>query len=226
MTTSLQIINRAAEIIGYKDPDETLGGTDSANFLDVLNALVDSWNTQRLFIVSVSEVVANVSGVSATVGAGMTFDTPRPVRLEDGGFSRLNGVDYPLTVIDRVAYEAIALKTVASSFPQYAFYDATLPAGTVYFYPAPSAAVSVHLPFQVQLSEFADLETEYDLAPGYRRALELTLAEELAPGRGNIQPATMRQAQNARRAIRRSNVEVAQLDGLAGDGRFNVYSGQ
>lgn len=225
MTTALSIISRAAELIGYKDPDESLSGGDADNFLGVLNALVDGWNTQRLFIVNVAEVVAAVSGTSATVGEGMTFDTPRPVRLEDGGFTRLNGLDYPLRVIDRVTYEQIALKTVQSTFPQYAYYDATLPTGTVYFYPAPASAMSVHLPFQVQLSEFADLATEYTLAPGYRRALEFSLAEELAPGRKQLDPFIARQAQNARRAIRRSNVEVPLLDVMPTNARFNIYSG-
>lgn len=225
MTNALQIINRAAELIGYKDPEEALSGGDTANFLGVLNDLVDGWNTQRLFIVNVAEVVASVSGTSATVGDGMTFATARPVRLEDGGFSRLNGVDYPLSAIDRVTYEQIALKTVQGTFPQYAYYDATLPTGTVYFYPAPATAISVHLPFQVQLSAFADQATDYNLAPGYKRALELSLAEELAPGRRQLDPFIARQAQNARRAIRRSNVDVPLLDVMPTNARFNIYSG-
>ena len=39
MTTALQILNRAAEVCGYKDPGESLDGTDASNFLDILNDL-------------------------------------------------------------------------------------------------------------------------------------------------------------------------------------------
>jgi hypothetical protein len=82
MTTALQIINRASEIIGYKDPDETLSGNDSANFLAVLNDLVDSWNTQRHYIVTVTETTASVSSSPVSIGSGQTVDVTRPIRID------------------------------------------------------------------------------------------------------------------------------------------------
>lgn len=225
MTTALTIINRAYSLLGYKAAGEALGAEDTFYALDALNAMVDGWNTQRMFIVTVDDVVGTVSGVSANVGLGQTFDTVRPVTVENGAFTRLNGIDYPIEWIDRETYADISLKTVQSSFPQYAFYNNALPIGTVYFYPAPVAPVEVHLPLQVQLTAFADIATDYTLAPGYQKALEYSLAEELAPGIRPVDPPLMRIAANARRAIRRTNVEVPLLSPMPQNVRFNIYSG-
>ena len=225
MTTALQIINRAYGAIGYKATGEVLSGEDASEALDVLNSMVDGWNTQRLFIAEVANVVGTVSGASATVGTGLTFNTPNPVDIEAGGFVRVNGVDYPLELIDRQTYEGLALKTVSSTYPQYAYFYRGVSSSNVYFYPAASGAVEVHLPFQVQLAEFADLTTDYSLAQGYRLALQLSLAEELAMGVREVPALLARKAANARRVIRRSNVEVPLLDVMPSGVRFNIYSG-
>lgn len=225
MANALQIIDRAYALIGYKAAGEALSSEDADYALSALNAMLDGWNTQRLFIVSVQEVVGTVSGVSATVGPGLTFDTPRPVAVEDTSFTRIGALDYPVKWIDRETYEAISLKTVQSTFPQYAYYDAHMPTANIYFYPVPNAPVEFHLALQVQLTEFADLVTDYPLAPGYLKALQYSLAEELAPGVRELPASVVRTAQNARRAIRRTNVDVAQLDSGIINARFNIYTG-
>lgn len=225
MTTALTIINRAYSLLGYKAAGEALSGEDATYALDALNSMIDSWNTQRLFIVSVEPVVGTVSSISADVGPGLTFDTVRPVSAENGAFSRVDGVDYQIEWIDRETYASISLKTVTSSFPQYGFYDNSLPNGVVYFYPVPTGPIEIHIPFQVQLSAFADVTTEYTLAPGYQLALEYSLAEELAPGIKPIDALMARKAMNARRAIRRSNVEVPLLNPMPQNMRFNIFSG-
>lgn len=225
MTTALQIIDRAYSLLGYKAAGEVLSSDDANYGLEALNAMLDGWNTQSMFIVSKGEVVATISGTSATVGPGMIFDTPRPVRIEDGSFSRLNGVDYDVTEIDRETYASISLKTVRSSFPQYVYYDGNMPTANLFFYPAPVAGVEFHLAVQTQLTAFADLATDYKLAPGYAKALQYSLAEELAPGIKEVPMSVMRIAANARRAIRRTNVDVPLLDSGVQNARFNIFSG-
>lgn len=225
MTTALQIIDRAYSLLGYKAAGEVLSSDDANYGLEALNTMLDGWNTQSMFIVSKGEVVATISGTSATVGPGMIFDTPRPVRIEDGSFSRLNGVDYDVTEIDRETYASISLKTVRSSFPQYFYYDGKMPTANLFFYPAPVAGVEFHLAVQTQLTAFADLATDYKLAPGYAKALQYSLAEELAPGIKEVPMSVMRIAANARRAIRRTNVDVPLLDSGVQNARFNIFSG-
>jgi hypothetical protein len=225
MANALQIIDRAYALLGYKAAGEALSSADAEYALESLNAMLDGWNTQRMCIVSVNEVVGTISAVSATVGPGLTFDTPRPVAVEDTSFTRIGTLDYPVKWIDRETYEAISLKTVQSTFPQYAYYDANMPTANIYFYPVPNGPVEFHLALQVQLSEFADLMTDYPLAPGYLKALQYSLAEELAPGVKEVPLSVVRTAQNARRAIRRTNVDVAQLDSGIINARFNIYTG-
>ena len=225
MTKAREIISRAYRLIGAVKPGDAMPEAHYQDGLDALNAMLDGWNTQRLFIVSIEDVVGTVSGVSATVGPGLTFDTVRPVAVENGSFTRMNGIDYPVKWIDRETYADISLKTVASTYPQYAYYDANMPTATVYFYPAPNGPVEFHLALQVQLTAFADLETDYPLAPGYLKALQYSLAEELAPGVKELPMTVMRAAANARRAIRRTNVTIPQLDSGIINARFNIYSG-
>jgi len=212
MTTALQIIDRAAELIGFKDPDDPLNGNDSSNFLGVLNDMVDGWNVDRLFIVTVTETTASVSASPATIGTGEDVNVTRPVRLERGCFVRSGGVDFPLHIITRAQYNSIPLKSTTSDIPSVVYYDAGVPTGNLFLYPAPSGAVELHLQMAAQLSAFADLATAYSFAPGYKKALEYSLAEELAPGRRPLDPQIARIAANARRAIRRVNLEIPDMD--------------
>lgn len=209
MTTATQIIERAYSIIGYKDPGEALSGADADYALDVLNDMIDGWTTQRLFIVSVEEVVTSVSGQTVTIGPGLTIDVDRPVKMENGAFHRVGGIDYPLTWIEREKYNAISLKSVSSTIPEYGYYDA---AGKIYLWPYSTTALALHLQLQVQLVEFADLATEYTLAPGYRKALSFSLAEELAPGLKELPQSVIRAAVLARQAIKRTNIRVPVMD--------------
>lgn len=225
MSNARDIITRAHQIIGVVKSGDAMPEAYYQDGLSALNAMIDGWNTQRMYIITVGEVVGTVSAVSATVGPGLTFDTPRPVAVEDGSFTRSGGLDYPVEWIDHVAYNNISLKTVQSTFPQYAHYDEAMPTGNIYFYPVPDAPIEFHLAIQVQLTEFADLFTDYPLAPGYLKAIQYSLAEELAPGIANLPISVMRTAASARRAIRRSNVDVPELDSGIINARFNVYTG-
>jgi hypothetical protein len=145
--------------------------------------------------------------------------------VENGSFTRVGTLDYPVEWIDRETYSAISLKTVRATFPQYAYYDANMPISHVYFYPMPNAPVEFHLAVQVKLTAFADLATDYKLAPGYLKALQYSLAEELSPGVKELPVSVMRIGANARRAIRRTNVNVPQLESGVINSRFNIYAG-
>lgn len=210
MTTALQIIDRAYSLLGYKAAGETLSADDSDYALGALNSMVDAWNTQKLFILSVSNITATVTAQSATIGTGLTFDTARPTVIESGAFSRVSGIDYPLVQLDREAYERIPQKASTSDIPEFFYYDQAETGARVWFYPVPSS-VSVYLPVSTYLTGFADLSTDYTLAKGYRRALEYSLAEELAPGIKPLDPLIMKQAVNARRSIKRTNAKVPSM---------------
>lgn len=208
MTTANQLIERAYALLGYKDPGEALSASDADYALNALNDMIDSWTTQRLFIASVSEVVTSVSGQTVTIGPSMTINVARPVKLEQGAFVRVSGVDYPIEWIEREQYNSISLKAVSSTIPEFGYYDAAMPTGLIYLWPYSTTPIALHLQLQVQLTEFADLATDYTLAPGYRKAISYSLAEELAPGVRELSPMLIKQAALARQAIKRTNARV------------------
>lgn len=211
MTTANQIIERAYTLLGYKDPADALSGQDTSYALDVLNDLVDSWNTQTLYIYTTTEVVATTSGKPITIGPAQTIATPRPVRLPTGSFARISGIDYPITWIDTEQYQSIVLKNTASTIPIYGFYDGGAPTGNLFFWPYQTTATEYHILVETQLTAFSDLTTDITLVQGYNRALSYSLAEELAPGLRDVPAIVVKNAMNARRAIRQANAVIPVL---------------
>jgi hypothetical protein len=206
--TGLQIINRAAELIGYKDPDESLSSAEQTNFLGVLNDMLDGWNTQRLYIVNVGEVVQTVSGNPISIGPGATIDVARPITIEDGSFVRYNNADYQIHWISQLEYNSIIVKSITGPITWFGYYQQSVPTGQIYFWPGASGSIELHLQLQTQLTAFADTTTVYNIAQGYKKAMEYSLAEELAPGRRTLDPKIEKIAIAARKAIRRVNVDV------------------
>lgn len=211
MTTALQIIDTAYTLLGYKSPADELSGQDSAYALSRLNDLIDSWNTQTLYIYTTTEVVVTTSGKPITIGPGQTVNTARPVMLPPGSFARIGGIDYPITWIDTEQYQSIVLKNTASTIPIYGFYDGGAPTGNLFFWPFQPTATEYHILVSTQLTEWASLSTDVTLTQGYRRALSYSLAEELAPGYCEVPASVARNAVNARRAIRQANAVIPVL---------------
>lgn len=209
MTTARELISRAHQLTGAAKSGDALPEAHYQDGLSALNDMIDSWTTQRLFIVSVAEVVTSVTGQTVTIGPSMTINVARPIKMEQGAFCRVDGVDYPLTWIDRDTYNGFSLKNVSSTIPEYAYYDAAMPTGKIYLWPYSTTAIALHLQLQVQLAEFADLSTSYSFAPGYRQAISYSLAELLTVG--ELRPNVVKQAALARNAIRRTNVRVPLL---------------
>ena len=215
MTTAAEIIDEAYSLIGYKDQTETLGGQDTSRGLSVLNAMIDAWNTQKHFMVSVTEVVTSVSGLPITIGDGMMVNVTRPIDIENGSFVRINGVDFPIQWIGREEYNSLPYKQITSNVPAYGYYDANFPTGNIFLWPYPSGSVELHLQLNETNSSFADLATDYKLPPGYLKAIKYSLAEDLCPGFKSVPPDIAKTAFLARKAIRRTNVQVPQLESSA-----------
>jgi hypothetical protein len=225
MPTALAIVNRGAEIIGYKDPDEALNGNDASNFLGVLNAMVDAWALEKLYVYAASEIVQPVSGNPITIGPGAQINTARPIRIPTGGFFRNGSVDYGFQMITREQYEAWLVKSIATPWPRYAYYEATMPTASLFFYPMLSSSGELHLPIEQRITQFADLNTVYTLPPGYQNALQYSLAEELTPGRRAANPDVIRLAAKYRRAIESYTPGILTIPGLGTRTQDNILTG-
>ncbi len=94
--------------------------------------------------------------------------------------SGTNGLDFPVGIIDVVAYETIGLKNLAGAWPKYLYYQPTYPNGNVTVWPLPTSG-EMHLFADTQLANFFNLSDEIDLPSGYSAALRWGLAELLMP---------------------------------------------
>jgi hypothetical protein len=217
MTTANQIIDQALGVLGVKSPGVAASGNEAAQALERLNTMLDGWRTESLFAYASERVTFTLPANTETATIGPTGDfvvDPRPTRIE-GGFFTSGGLDYPIdTGLTEAEFDGISLKALSTLGPSYVFYSGDLPNGTLRFYPRASVAVVVTLNVQTQVSEFADLTTSYDLAPGYRRALAFSLAEEICSDyERQVTPATAKIAALSRRNIKRVNHVVPQLGG-------------
>lgn len=210
--TARATIQGALKLIGVLDPAETMTPEDSDDGLRMLNNLVDAWNIERLNIYAVVDVTASFAGASATIGTGMTINTPRPIRIESAYYRR-GGVDYPLDIIDDAEYNSISMKAISTDYPEVLYYTADAPTGQVFVYPVPTSVTPYTFQVMKQLTAFADLDTAYNMAQGYAKALMYALAVELAPLYQKEALATiLRIHMNSKRALKRANVVVPQLE--------------
>ena len=109
----------------------------------------------------------------------------RPIRIT-AGFTRITpsgnpSLDYPFKCINVANYSPLGLKGLPGPWPTRCYYNPSMPAGTLYFYPNPQQAGEVHLWTDVEFTAFAALTTPVSLPNGYIRALRFNLACDLWP---------------------------------------------
>ena len=206
--TALDLIKRAMKIAGVLGQNETPTSSEADDGLIALNDMLDSWSTDRTYIYSILQENFPLSaGVTTyTIGTGGTFNTNRPVAI-DNVFIRLNGADFPVKEIDSQDYNSITVKTSNGGIPEYYFYNPSFPLATISLWGAPSAGTVIYLNTWQQLTQFADLLTNYSFPQGYARALAYGLAMELAPEYGmRLTPEAMAIAIGAQANIRNRNL--------------------
>lgn len=224
------IIYRSLRLIGAYGSGETPSADDADTCLDALNSMLDSWSTERLFVYALtSEQFALTIGQSQyTIGSGANFNTTRPLRVDDSSFVRLNNSDYMLNEINEAQYSSIVDKT-RQGIPDKYFYNTTLANGQLNLHPVPDQAMTLHLKSWKPLTSFATINTDVTLAPGYQRALEYSLAEEVAPEFDLPVPASVeRIARTSRANIKRMNspmpIAGMPIAVMPRRGRYDIYS--
>lgn len=227
--TALDIIKRAMKIAGVLGQNETPTSSEADDGLVALNDMLDSWSTDRTYIYSILQENFPLSnGVTTyTIGTGGTFNTNRPIAI-DNVFIRLNGADFPVKEIDSQDYNSITVKTTNGGIPQYYFYNPSFPLATISLWGAPSAGTVIYLNTWQQMTQFADLATNYSLPQGYARALVYGLAMEIAPEYGvRLTPEAMTTAVTSQANIRNRNLPAPVMKtevGLIGGNNYNYVT--
>ena len=237
MATALSLITRSMRLAGVIGKGETLDNDEASDGLIALNAMLDSWQLERLSVYQIVQVSNTwpASTTSRTIGSGGNFTQQRPVKIDSAFVVDSDSNWYDLEVLtDRSQYDSITIKSTTSTLPRYLFMDTAYPLGVIYLYPVPSVSLTLKLNTWQTLQSFAALTTALALPPGYQRAIEYSLAEEFGPEFGaTIQPMVSMKAKEARAAIKTLNAPsmisrvdsgVAALGRLSGGGRYDIYS--
>jgi hypothetical protein len=232
MATAQTIIDRALRLIGALESGESASGNEATDALTALNAMISSWQNERLYVYAMVDtaLTLTISDASYTVGPSANFNvSPRPTKIEDI-YVRDADIDYPVQLVDFERWDAIPDKSVTSDLPDTAYYNPTYTTGTLQLWPVPSKAVSLHIVTWSTLAEFASAGTSVSLPQGYERALAYGLAVELAPEYGKEASQTvLRTASEAIANIKRANnptmTAYTELGMMMSGGKSDIVSG-
>lgn len=209
MATAQTIITRSMRLAGTIGVGETPTADESANGLEALNAMLASWQIQRLYVYQIrsEQFTWTANQQTRTVGSAGNFATDLPTRVADNCSFTVNSIDYVVRLIDIDAWNAIPDKTTTSSFPWWIYPEYGAALVTLYAYPIPNANVTFNLRSWKRLQSFSALTTDLALPPGNERAMAFSLAEEWAGPEFGITPppGVIAIARGARKALRRIN---------------------
>jgi hypothetical protein len=224
MPTARAIIRGALTDLGVASAEEPLSASQCEDALDLLNQLLDSFSTERLWIYYLppTPIVWPAGAAMQTWGPGGDIPTPRPIKLATHATYRDAGADYdyPLEVLERQEqYAQISWKALPSTIPIAVYYAPNVPLGELSLWPTPSVDVGITVfPWQ-PLGAWAHLDDDLLFPPGYARALRLALALECAPSYGvQPNPLLVRREEQARQAIQVPNTDIGRLQLYPGSG--------
>lgn len=219
MATAQTMITRAMRLARVIGTGETPTSDESTDGLTALNAMLESWSIERLFVYYiVQEDLTLVAGQgSYTMGSGGDLNTTRPTRIDDSCFISYGSFDIPVQLIGAQAYANVVAKSIQSNLPMYLFAEMSYPLVTLYFYPVPNTAYTARIRSWKQVQTFSTLTDALALPPGYQRGIEYSLAEEIAGEYGmDVAPRVSAIAAKARSNLKRINVPELTMMNEAG----------
>lgn len=234
MATAGDLINGALRLLGVLAEGESPSAETSADALNAMNQMIDSWNTERLSVYTTQDQTFTwpTDEITRTLGPSGTFVGNRPVLLEDSTYFRdpTTNVSFGIKFINQQQYDGIAVKTVTSTYPQVIWVNMTYPDVTMTIYPKPTRALEWHFVSVQELSQPATLATNIALPPGYLRAFRYNLACEIAPEFGvepsrQVQRIAMTSKRNLKRINNPDDIMSLPYSLVATRQRFNVYAG-
>lgn len=215
-TVDLQtVINDALTEINALQAGETAESVIYTFALGKLTRLLESWNAVRALAYATQFLdFTLVPGTNPhTIGpdAADWTTTTRPVSIEAADLvltSSTPSIYQPLTLRDDRWWMALAVPDLATSIPTDLYYNPDWEDGAVYLWPVPTVAYDIRLLCRFPLT----VGDTMDFPQGYRDAVTLTLAEELAPSMGREVPArTALSAMRARAAVMANNDQTPRI---------------
>lgn len=235
MPTARDIITRALQDAGVTGSGLVPPQWAINDGFDRLNDMLHQAQVVRWMVYHLVDTDVPMTGATSyTVGPGQTFNVPlRPDRLEGARIIQNNppapnDVGWPLTLIQsKQNWNNIRMQHLGS-FPTYAFYDADVPIGKVYFWPLPSNIYTGRITTKAILQTFANLTDSVILPPEWYRYLRFNLAVELAmANKLDPEPILLKLAKGAEGVIKVANFQLPTLGlppELVRNGLYNIFT--
>lgn len=194
VTSALRLIDRRMNLQGHLAPGRTANSDVLTAGMNALNEMLDSFNTDRLFIYTITQAAYTFTSPfkqTYSIGpSGADFTATRPVKIERANIVNLANPSLPalspLELISDAEWAALQVRAVSTSIPEKLYCDYAFPNANLNFYPYPSVANQVELHTWNALSQFVNLTDTFSLPPGYWEALRYNLALRLAPELGGV----------------------------------------
>lgn len=167
--TARQIITEAYEYVGVTSDEITSDASLVSSALRSLNILVKSLNDQGADVNLLQWNNSNISSATFTPAVGVVGIVQ--------AFIRAGETDYPVDIIDRAQFFAIANKG-ASGRPKEAWFDRE--AGTVHFSTVPDATYDFHHLDRFRYQDFTNQENTPDFPSEALEMLVYGLTHKLA----------------------------------------------
>lgn len=206
-----EVIRGALLLIGAIGQGEQPSADEETDAMTRFNDLMDAWSNERLNIFTVQRNVFPLTGATSyTLGAGGTFNyTNGDAKIEEAYLQITTTTpvsEVPLKIYTVQEYARITVKGQSSPIPRGLYSDNQYPLSNVFFYPLDTGANNVVLYLWQQLQGLSAITTDLVFPKGYKLALELSLAELLAPYYGaQVPPWVMIKATELRGNLKRKN---------------------
>jgi hypothetical protein len=232
-TTAGDLIKGSLRLIGMLAESEEPSAATMQDSIAAMNAMIQSWDTERLAVFSTQDQVFTWPAGQArrTLGPTGDFVGDRPILVDDATYFKdaQTGLSFGVKMINQKQYDGIALKTVTSTYPQLLWVNMTYPDIEMTIYPVPTKALEWHIVSVEKLAEVANVATAIDFPPGYIRAFRYNLAMELAPEFGvEPSPQVQRIAMTSKRNLKRINnpddLMAIPYPIVATRQRYNIYA--
>lgn len=215
-TTCRDLITDTLVDIGVLAAGEVATAADADFALRKLNRMVDTWKTERLTVYTITRTVKALTASDAeySVGSGGDINIDRPIFID-----RINLLDTaadpdtetPLGRLTESEYAAIPQKAQTADRPSSWYYNPTYTSarGTLTLWPVQTGSYSIVLHVPTPTVEFATLNTDIALPPGYREMLSSNLAIRLMSSYKMPQdPVLLKIADETKATVKRANRRV------------------
>jgi hypothetical protein len=233
------IVKDALHIIGAIGLDDQPVPREISICLSSMNAMLEQWSAQKLIVraSTVQDLALTANKASYTIGTGGELNTVKPISIQSCYVRDLSNVDHRVDICTVEQYDNFEDKTVSSSVPEYLAYDPGVTQqaaqlGTIYLYPIPDMAYTLHLHSFKALTDFTTITDNVTFEPMYNEALVYNLATRIwrkfKPLETSIPQDILYLAEESLRTIQKivSTTPPASCDipGVKRDNSYNILS--